>query len=90
MNQQSNGINIVIQGVFNTFLYFIIEHNFIAFTTNPVRINLNHLRQYNPNNAISPPIQTTRTSSIGSTNNPQVSLTCSHIRPANNPLLLSN
>ena len=85
MDQQSNGINIVIQAVSNTFLYFIIQYNSIPFTTNPVRTDLNQLRHNNSNNTNGPPIPSTRNSHIRPTNNPLVpSTNIAAVRPTNN------
>ena len=85
MDQQSNGISIVIQGVSKTFLYFILEHNFIPFTTNSTRTDLNQLRHTNPNNTNGPPVPPTLNSHIRPTNNPVVPPTnITLIRPTNN------
>ena len=50
MDQQSNGINIIIQGVTNTVLYFILEENCISVTINPANSDLYQLRRHYPNN----------------------------------------
>ena len=85
MDQQSNGVNIIIQGVSNTFLYFIIEHNSIPFTTNPARTDLNQLRHNNPNNTNGPPVPPTRNSYVRPTNNPPVPpINIPPVRPTNN------
>ena len=62
--------HIVIQGIFNTFLYFTIEENFKPLTIKSARIDLNHLWQYNPNNVANTPIPTTRSLHIPSTYDP--------------------
>ena len=85
MDQQSNGINIVIQGVSNSFLYFIIEHNSIPFTTNLARTDLNQLRHNNPNNTNGPPVPPTRNSHIQPTYYPLVPPTnIQPVPPTNN------
>ena len=47
MDQQNNGINIVLYNVFVLGVYFWIERNNVPFTTNPTRATV---RQSRPNN----------------------------------------
>ena len=91
MDQQSNDINIIIQGVTNTVLYFILEENCISVTTNPANSGSNQLRKHNPNNthindnpmpspnnATNPPAQPPTNQPPQSTDNPPV-------QPTNDP-----
>ena len=91
MDQQSNGINIIIQGVTNTVLYFILEENYISVTINPANSGSNQLQRHNlnnthinensmpsPNNATNPPAQPLTNQPPQSTDNPPA-------QPANDP-----
>ena len=94
MNQQSNSINIIIQSVTNTILYFILEENRITVTTNQANSCLNQLQRHtsnnthanenpmpSPNNTANPPAQPTTNQPLQRTDNPPVQPTNNHTVP---------
>ena len=83
MDQQSNGINIIIQGDTNTVLYFIHEENCIYVTTNPASSGSNQLRRHNPNNA--PVNENSMSSPNNATNPPTQPPTNQPPQPTDNP-----
>ena len=90
MDRQSNGINIIIQGVSNTVLYFILEENCISVTTNPTSSSSNQLRRHNPNNTHeneNPIPSPNNVNNSPATNQPSQPTDNPPVQPTNDPIV---
>ena len=93
MDQQSNGINIIIQGVTITVLYFFFEENHITVTSNTTSSGLNKLRRHNPNdthtnkNPMPSPNNTTNPPAQPTTNQPLQPFDNPPVQPTNDPAI---